>query len=467
MKIQLKLGTVSAAEVALFMNGELIANNGAAENNSIALLTNSVNDIAQNTLFIVSEENSLDEMMAAAKKGAYTVLCTKAPASLEKIPDTAVIVCDNINYSIERFAKQYAKRSMHKTIALTGSKGKTRTGEFVYSVLEEKYNVFAEIDKKGTEKDDVLALLNIPANADFFLTELKIRDKKDIARLANVFDSDVGIITELKSGYGASANVDVLSGVKAGGEIAFCADDDVPAMLCRTDISTNTVCVNGADATLYAENVLVNVETTVFDIVGNDVLIKDVEIPFVGDDNIKSALFAALVGLRYGVSTEKIRMGLKNCHSPHLGVKVYTVNGVTFIVDTSSATADSVKSGIDAMCDIAKRHRGSRKLALLGDIRDFGQITREVHEKMGEYIVEKNVDKLFTFGIAAEQIGVGARRAGMKNENVFGNLDLFSPQKSAADIAAELKAGDILLIRIGRQNAAEEIERYLCRELEK
>ncbi len=467
MRIQLKLGVITAKEIAESMQGTIVSASADAENYEIALLTDTVGEIAQKTLYIASEDSSLNEMMAASKNGAYCVLCTKAPASLEKIPDTAVIVCDNANIAIERFAKKYAKRGCHKTIAITGSKGKTRTGEFVYSVLEEKYKIFAATDKKSKEKDDALALLGIPEGTDFLLAELKIRDKGDIARLAGVFDCDVGIVTELNSSFGSDANVNVLAGLKEGGEVAFCFEDGVPSMLCRTDIDTNTVSVHNAEASLHAENICVNEETTVFDIVGDGVCIKNVEIPFTGDDNIKSALFAALVGIKYGIDSEKIRRGIKNFHSPELGVGISTIGGITFIVDTSSANVDSVRSGIDTLCDIASRHKGARKLALVGDIRDFGQDTRTLHEKMGSYIYEKKIDKLFTFGIAAEQMCVGARRSGMREEDVFGNLDLFSPLKTAETIANVLKDGDVLLIRMGRQNAAEEIIRYLRNKFEK
>ena len=41
------------------------------------------------------------------------------------------------------------------------------------------------------------------------------------------------------------------------------------------------------------------------------------------------------------------------------------------------------------------------------------------------------------------------------------------PKKSAEAIADELKSGDILLIRMGRKNAAEEIEQYLRARFEK
>lgn len=467
MKIELKLGAVTAKELAEYMGAELMALSENAPMQQIELLTNEISEITKNTLFIIDADNSLAEMMAAAKKGAYCVLCTKAPTALEKIPDTAVIVCDNIRAAMERFANQYVKRGKHRTIALTGAKGKTRTGEFVYSVLEEMYKVHKATDKKDTEKNDALMLLDIPADADFFLVELKIRDKRDVARLAKLVDCDLGIITTVYSPITETANIDVLAGLKEGGEIALSADDEALSLVCRMDAATKTVSVKNADAQLYAENIRAYKDRTVFDICGKDVRIENLEIHFTGIENVYSALFAALVGLRFGVPAKKIRTGLKNYHSSELGVEIYTVGGITFIADSSSATAESVKSGIDTLCDIAKIHKHSRKIALVGDIRDFGQDTRELHERMGAYIVEKKIDKLFTFGVAAEQIGVGARRAGMPAGDVSGNLELFSPLKSAEAVAGILKEGDVLLIRMGRQNAAAEIVQYLRARFEK
>lgn len=467
MKIELKLGSISAKEIAEYMGAEMLFLSETAPMQPIELFTNEIAEIHKNTLFVIDNDNSLAEMMAAAKNGALCVLCTKEPATLEKIPNTAVIVCDHIDAALERFAKQYVKRGNHRTVALTGAKGKTRTGEFVYSVLEEMFKVHKATDKKGTDKSDALWLLDIPEDADFFLVELKIRDKRDIARLAGLIDCDLGIITALHSQIAETANIDVLAGLKEGGEIALSAEDEELSLICQSDVHTKTVSVKNADAELYAKNIRTYKERTVFDICGRDVQIENVEIHFTGMENVYSALFAALVGLRYGVPQDKIRTGLKNYHSSELGVEIYTVGGITFIADSSSATAESVKSAIDTLCDIAKLHKRSRKIALIGDIRDFGQDTRGVHERMGTYIVEKKIDKLFTFGVAAEQIGVGARRAGMRENDVSGNLELFSPLKSAEAVANILREGDVLLIRMGRQNAAAEIVQYLRARFEK
>lgn len=468
MNISLKLGAITTADTAALAGAKLLTLSNDAPTREIANLTSEISEISKGTLFIVSEDNSLAEMMAAAKNGACAVLCTNAPASLERIPDIAVLVCEDIDLALGRLAKAYTARGGHKTIALTGAKGKTKTGEFVYSVLEEMYKVHKATDIKGGGRSDAEMLFDIPAGTDFSLIELKLRDKRDIDRLANLIDCDVGIVTALKSGIDERSNLDVLSGLKQGGEIALSAEDDALSLICESDTRRRTfVSVKNAEGALCAKHIREFEDRTLFDIEGDGVFIPNVEIHSVGTDNVYSALFAALVGLKYGIPDEKIKSGLKNFHSSALGVGIFTVGGVTFIEGSSSATPESVQSGIDTLCNIAKLHEGSRKLAVLGDLRSFGQEMREMHEAMGEYLVSMGIDKLFTFGVAAEQIGVGAVRAGMSDDNICGNLELFSPLKTAEAVARELRTGDILLIRVGRQNAAAEIIGYLKAYLEK
>ena len=106
MKIELKLGSVTAKEIAEYMGARLFSVSEDALSQQITLFADSIAEVQKNTLFVMDADNSLAEMMAVAKKGALCVLCTQAPNSLEKIPDTAVIVCDNIPEALERFAKQ-------------------------------------------------------------------------------------------------------------------------------------------------------------------------------------------------------------------------------------------------------------------------------------------------------------------------------------------------------------------------
>lgn len=64
-------------------------------------------------------------------------------------------------------------------------------------------------------------------------------------------------------------------------------------------------------------------------------------------------------------------------------------------------------------------------------------------------------------------MATGARRAGMKDESISGNLEIFSPLKSAEAVAGAIRPGDVVLIKIGRPNAVSAIVNYLKAMFEK
>ncbi|MBQ7661114.1 MAG: hypothetical protein IJS44_03580 [Clostridia bacterium] len=450
MRIQLKLGQIDISEMAAAMEASLYLPAGTADV-VIEQITDDIKEIGKNTLYILGEDNSLAEMMAAEKNGAAAVLASEEKGQTEKLHIPSLL-CGQIQTALWSFAKKYIRRRPHKTVVLTGAKGKTKSGEFIFSVLEEGYKVCKATDVKGGIQSEIEALLDLKTQDEFLLIELKPNDAKEAELLAKRVSCDFAVVTEFQSELAPNINLDLISNIGADAVVIAKAADSQNLSMFADRLHTVSE-ESGGD--LYAENVRVRDGKTVFDIVGKDATIKNAEIHFSDKESLYAALYAAEIGLLCGITPEKICSGLKNYHSTESQVDICTVGTVTLITDTSSLSADSMKSGIETLCSIAEKHKGSRKLALLGDIRDFGQNTRQLHENMGALIVEKKIDKLFTFGVAAEQIGVGAKRAGMAQENIFGNIEVFSPQKSADAVAKNLRSGDVLLVRISRAAAAE------------
>ena len=49
-------------------------------------------------------------------------------------------------------------------------------------------------------------------------------------------------------------------------------------------------------------------------------------------------------------------------------------------------------------------------MAVLADMKELGERTREFHEEVGEFLAEQPVDLLITYGSLAESIAVGAKK---------------------------------------------------------
>lgn len=452
MHIQLKLGQIKISEIAAAMQALFLLPNGAADT-EIGSITDDIKEIGENTLYIAGADNSLAEMMAAEKNGAAAVLSTEEKEQGEKLHIPS-LVCEDVQIALWMLAKTYIQRQAHKTLILTGAKGKTKTGEFIFSVLEEGYRVCKATDIPGGIDSEIAALFELKPNDDFLLLEIKPGNAKEVERVTKRVVYDLAVVTDYPSELGGAVNGDMLAQPR-GNAVVIAKESD------RKDLSAYADCLqtvsDGESGDLRAENIRVKNGKTVFDLVCTDTVISDAEIAFTDKESLYAALFAAKIGLLCGICPEKIRSGLKNYHTTESKVHICTVGTVTLITDASSLTAESMKSGLETLCAVADRHEGSRRIALLGDIRDFGQNTRLLHENMGVFVVEKKIDMLFTIGVAAEHIGDGARRAGMAPESVFGNIEIFSPEESVKAVAAQLGHGDVLLVRIGRAGLAGEI----------
>ncbi len=130
-------------------------------------------------------------------------------------------------------------------------------------------------------------------------------------------------------------------------------------------------------------------------------------------------------------------------------------NGITVIDDTYNASTDSMISGLNVLYD--KKNAG-RRIAVLADILELGNITREQHERIGHEILKnekagKALDELITVGEAAKYIA-GTVRSGYSQIKV----ESFDDNKKAAEYLKDNKQNlDVYFIKGSRGMHMEEI----------
>lgn len=79
----------------------------------------------------------------------------------------------------------------------------------------------------------------------------------------------------------------------------------------------------------------------------------------------------------------------------------------------------------------------------MGDMAELGSYTKKLHQEIGAYVAKK-IDILITVGEKAREIAHGAKKAGMKESNVF----TFSTAEDAGKFLQErLKKDDVVLIK--------------------
>jgi len=156
------------------------------------------------------------------------------------------------------------------------------------------------------------------------------------------------------------------------------------------------------------------------------------------------------------MTDDQIRRGLKSFVSADKRQNVYDVGGITVIDDCYNASPESMRAAIDVLVSMAAK-KNTRPAALLGDMLELGDYSRLMHDQLGQYAAQMQVQKLFCYGNMADIVAEAAIKKGIRAENVFVSVDTRDAQGMADMILGTLEPGDILLVKASRGIAAERV----------
>ena len=137
--------------------------------------------------------------------------------------------------------------------------------------------------------------------------------------------------------------------------------------------------------------------------------------------------------------------------------KVDNINGIIFVVDCDEASPSSMKSAINALKNMHPVGNGKR-VAVLADMKGLGEVSRKLHEEIGEYVVKSGIDKLICYGYDAKFIAAKADELGLHSGCTSDKLMLIEYLKK------KLEKDDIVLFKGSREMKLEDIIDELCRE---
>lgn len=154
-----------------------------------------------------------------------------------------------------------------------------------------------------------------------------------------------------------------------------------------------------------------------------------------------NALCAICVGLKNNILVEKISEGISKFELTKNRMElVETKTGVKIINDTYNAGYDSMKAGIEYL----SKKDADRKIAILGDMLELGEFSKELHEKIGEEVYKNKIDILITVGENSKHISSKALSMGMSKENIF---EYDTNEEAIAKAKEIMRKGDYILVK--------------------
>lgn len=446
--------------IARVTGGKLI---GA--NNPIIGITNDSRCIEPGSMYVAIRGERFDGhdfVEDAYRAGASCVLVDNIKDGVIPLDCCAVVVNDTV-WALGAVSKYQKEKVSPYTVAVTGSTGKTTTKEFIYSVLNEGAKTCKTEGNFNNNIGLPLTMLKIEPGTKYLVLEMGMSAKGEIEYLSHLACPDMAVITNIGDSHIETlgsregirdAKLEVRSALKSGGKTILNGDEP---LLSGVDGGVY-VAINNKNADYLVSDIISHDGVcTTFNIIHGGKKIEDITIPVIGDHNVFDAALAYAVGCECGLSEDTIKAGLRNFKNTGMRQNIYKENNVTVIEDCYNAAPLSMSASLSVLDMIAHREN-SRSIAVLGDMRELGDYSRELHEEVGRKAAELKIDRLYTFGPDASFIAYGAKAAGMNEADIFVFRDLTAVSALSDALKGEIRENDVVLFKASR---AVQLERVI------
>jgi len=346
----------------------------------------------------------------------------------------------------------WKKKCGVRCLAVTGSVGKTTPKEFLAHFLGTHFAVHKSQANFNNDIGVPKTLLELTPRHELVITEMGMRGSGEIARLVKAAEPEVGVITAIGTSHiellGSRENIarakgELVQGLPLQGCAVLPSSDEFYPLL--KELSTapvtsySTVPGNGDFA---PEAILEEDESrTDFQFRG-----RRYTLPLPGRHHLHD-LFAVLGAAQaLGVEAEAVLGDLASLGHPEGRAEWVTIGKARFYLDAYNSAPESLCASLGVL----KACRG-RKLAVLGDMLELGEVGPAAHRKVGEALPGYGVDVVFGYGPLTEGLVEVAREGGVR-----AHWYAEKPQL-AEHLERELQEGDFVLVKASRGMALETV----------
>ncbi|QCZ92763.1 UDP-N-acetylmuramoyl-tripeptide--D-alanyl-D-alanine ligase [Salinimonas iocasae] len=297
-----------------------------------------------------------------------------------------------------------------KTVAITGSSGKTTVKEMTSAILSRRGNVLATAGNFNNDIGVPLTLLRLEEQHDFAVMELGANHLGEIAYTTDLVKPDVATVVNAAAshleGFGsllgvARAKSEIFKGLDQDGVALVNADSQfsefwLGKLKHQKTLTFSPDQKNEADYT--AEDIILGLDGCAEFQMHTPRGRVSIQLTVPGIHNVGNALVAAALSIQVGASLDDVRDGLREMSQVKGRLNVKQLSGqVRLLDDTYNANVASVNAAIDTLSSFS-----GMKVLVLGDMAELGEKARYYHEQVGEYARQKGIDHLYSLGVLSQ-----------------------------------------------------------------
>lgn len=360
-------------------------------------------------------------------------------------------------------AAHYRQKFQMPIVGITGSVGKTSTKEMISAALETGFHIMKTAGNQNSQIGVPLTLFRMEKGQELAVVEMGISEFGEMENLVRFVRPDVAVVTNIGEAhiaqFGKKENtlkekLKIAMSFTEKQRIFLNGDDPLLRRSAEKMKCPVTLFGTSEGCDYRAENMHIQDGKNCFTLVYPEGQ-EDVVIQQLGLHNVQNALVAIAVAGYFGIEPSIAKKGLMDYAGIPMRQQInHLAHGIKVIDDTYNASPASVKSGVDVLMQL---DNPGRKIAVLGDILELGDVSWQCHYDTGAEIAEKNLQIIVTVGqemkaLAKAVIDSGAGIA----------VCSFDANKEAIQWLLEnVSEGDAILVKGSRGMHEEEVVKAL------
>lgn len=394
---------------------------------------------------------------AALDAGAAGCLCAKLPQDIR--PDKFYIKVADTRLALRDMASAYRDKFDIPFVQITGSVGKTTTKEMIAAVLGAKLNVLKTPENFNNDIGTPLTLFGLSPEHQAAVIETGMNHFGEIEYLGAMVRPDIAVISNI-----GDAHIEYLGSrggiLKAKCEIFEHLKDDGIAILNGDDALLDTVplpqriirCGQSEHCQVRISDILDHGVNGITCTVTSEKDVYHLNIPAPGEHMAYAASIAVAVGEALGLSKEEIIRGVA-AYAP-IGSRMHILrlsDGRVLLDDCYNANPQSVSAALEVLA----RTECERRVAVLGDMGELGDLTEQAHFNAGALAAMLGIDFVVAIGSKAVKIADGAAMGGAEV------LHFATREEAMPTLREQLQPHTTMLIKASHAMHFEEIVKEL------
>lgn len=317
------------------------------------------------------------------------------------------ILVDNVLKTLQQLAHHHRKVLGVPIIGITGTNGKTTTKELLAAVLSTKFNLLYTEGNFNNHIGVPLTLLRLTHDHEMAVIEMGASHPGDIKELVDIVHPNYGIITNVGrahlEGFGSFEGVIRTKGElydyirRSKGKIFIKKENEYLQSIAK-GIEQITY-GNGDDA--FASGQVVSCDPFLVFNWKQQGKLHTVETHMIGSYNLDNVLAAVAVGRFFKIPAERISRAIAAYEPTNNRSQFKKTENNELIIDAYNANPSSMKVALDNFITMPVQP----KAIILGDMRELGPTSDELHAEVVEQIKKGQFDKVFLCGEHFSKVG--------------------------------------------------------------